>query len=425
VIAFGTDFGAGELDVPAGLSNVFQIAAGDRWNLVLKNDGTMLAWGDNTFNQTNLAANLGDVKQVAAGIGHGLALAYNPVLNYPVNVPQDLLLIYNTNSADSVFVKDYYLAHRPMVSGANVVGISGAALETSTRIDFTNNIRTPIFNWLAANPTKRPQYWILFLGVPARINAVTNTGVYPPAVDPSIDNSVGYELRTNVLGRKPYVTHINMGASSTNDCIAYITKLEYFGTNYSPGKLLISASSGGYGNTNYYFDDTTFGGSTGPGGLAKDAVIQAGASPASVIYSNYVDTGTLNGHVTMGTNLTGYFSWGWHSTLGAEYANNGTVQWNGNSGWWIIETVESFNGQRFSGQGNFIRWFSETGFGSTNYTNTPVGAVTHVDEPNFAGINKPAVYFGLWQRDRMFATCAWISEGTPRLQVVGDPFVKK
>lgn len=41
-----------------------------------------------------------------------------------VDVTKDLLLIYNTNSPDSVNVLNYYLQHRPMVSGANVLGIA-------------------------------------------------------------------------------------------------------------------------------------------------------------------------------------------------------------------------------------------------------------------------------------------------------------
>jgi hypothetical protein len=47
------------------------------------------------------------------------------------------------------------------------------------------------------------------------------------------------------------------GTGGTNDCIGYINKLATFGAAFSPGKLVISALSGGYGNTNYYFDDTT------------------------------------------------------------------------------------------------------------------------------------------------------------------------
>src|SRR5262249_2610061 len=125
-----------------------------------------------------------------------------------------------------------------------------APQETVNRRDFTNTIRQPILNWLDANPTKRPQYWILFLDIPSRINETTNMCAYgvPPA-----DNSVSYELY-GMVQTDPFITHINM--DGTNDCRAYIDKLASIGSAYSPGQVVLSANAGGYGNTNYCFDDT-------------------------------------------------------------------------------------------------------------------------------------------------------------------------
>jgi len=426
VTAFGTDFAAGELDVPAGLSNVFQIAAGDRWNLVLKNDGTMLAWGDNTFNQTNLLVNLGDVKQVAAGIGHGLALAYNPVLNYTVNVPQDLLLIYNTNSADSVFVKDYYLAHRPMVGGAGVLGVGCPVGEFIGTNEFVNQIRLPLNGWLAANPTRRPEHIILFLDIPSRVtNAASSSG---------LNGSVSWNVREGINLRKPYVTHIHMGAASTNDCVGYINKLAFIGTNYSPGRVVLSASRGGYGNTNYIVDSVRHGSgfslnyptSGHVTSVATNGLLNSGVAPSAILYADGLETNGIPHnlpHVTNAVNVAGYICWGEHSLLGGDYANNGTIQWSGNSVWWIIQTIESFNGQRNTYQGNFIDWYSSNAFGGSNYSNTPVGAVSHVEEPTLQGVNAAAKYFGLWANGRYFGGCAWQSYNTSGFQAVGDPLV--
>jgi hypothetical protein len=101
------------------------------------------------------------------------------------------------------------------------------------------------------------------------------------------------------------------------------------------------------------------------------------------------------------------------------------VSWQGDSGWWIIETIESYNGQPWGGgMSNFYLWFSSGAFGGTNYSNTPVGAVTHVDEPN-GGWNDPYVYFGLWQAGKNFGMCAWNSQRTAYFQAVGDPLVSK
>ena len=121
-------------------------------------------------------------------------------------------------------------------------------------------------------------------------------------------------------------------------------------------------------------------------------------------------------------------SWGCHSSLGNDYPRNGTNVWGGASAWWIIETLESFNGWRDTGQGNFTQWFSDEGFGGntyTNYENTPVGAVSHTDEPLLPGIQDASLYFGLWASGKNFAICAWNSRNTPYFQAVGDPFTRR
>jgi hypothetical protein len=213
----------------------------------------------------------------------------------------------------------------------------------------------------------------------------------------------------------------------TNDCIRYIDKLASVGSNNSPGRLIISASAGVYGNTNYLFDDTEGGyGGEGVGLAGEQGVIQAGASTNSITYTNVnPDCGSLACHITTGTNITGYFCWGGHSTLGPNYALTGALHWSGNSSWYLIRTVESFNGRWVEpDMGNFMKWYSENAFGGTNYLNTPVGAVSYTDEPTVNG-TADSVYFGLWQSGKTFAICAWISSGSPHLQAVGDPFVTK
>ena len=59
------------------------------------------------------------VKLIAAGEGHTVAALVSPLVQYPVDVTKDLLLIYNTNSLDSSNVWSYYMQHRPMVSNAS------------------------------------------------------------------------------------------------------------------------------------------------------------------------------------------------------------------------------------------------------------------------------------------------------------------
>jgi len=121
-------------------------------------------------------------------------------------------------------------------------------------------------------------------------------------------------------------------------------------------------------------------------------------------------------------------------TLGVHFnATNGAYAWwSGQSSWWIIQTMESFNGTRFTPcQGDVNSWFATNAFGGSNYSNTPVGGVSNVDEPALIGNNSPGLYLPLWASGHNLAQAAWISQQSaepfyqPELQVVGDPFVKR
>lgn len=238
--------------------------------------------------------------------------------------------------------------------------------------------------------------------------------------------------------------HINM--NGTNDCFRYIDKLASVWTNFSPVKLIISASSGGYMNTDYLLDDIRHGGA----GWAQysddysavgyqlwvsgvtNGLLASSVSQSSILFFDGIETisNTIPNNLThpsTATNLAGYMSWGGHSSLGANYSVNGTLPWGTNCGWWIIETIESFNGFRVHSYAlaGFLDWFSPNSFAGTNYNyyNPPVGAVSYPDEPG--GPSNGAIYFGEWARGKVFALCAWNSRLTPHLQAVGDPFVAR
>jgi hypothetical protein len=251
--------------------------------------------------------------------------------------------------------------------------------------------------------------------------------------------SISYHLHHSYPGWQPFVNNLNAGTLA--DCEAYVDKLANIGTNYSPGKLIISASAGGYGNTNYVLDGIRFGGPTpyedySINGFvvaaATNGLLAAGVPSSSILFSDWLEVVSNNvlqtlPHPTGMTNVAGYVTWGVHSSLGPAYATSGAVRWYGNSGWWIIETVESFNGQRAqnSEQGNFIKWFSPTAFGGSNYSNTPIGAVSHVEEPTVFGVSSSSPYFGLWAGAKNFAIAAWNSRNTAFFQAAGDPLTTK
>ncbi len=411
VVAWGSN-SAGQTNVPPGLSNVMAVAAGFAHSVALKNDGTVVCWGSSTGTQTNVPSALVQVKLIAAGGYHTLAGIFSSLIQYPVEISKDLLLIYNTNSADSIFVKDYYLAHRPFAQFANVLGIGCPTGEFMGTNEFTTQLEAGYRAWLSANPTKHPNYVVLFIGIPSRMTALYY-------------GSVSFALRERTFGIKPFTTSINMG--DTNACKAYINKLAFIGTNFSPGSALISASSGGYGNSSYYFDESGINtNGTRLLEIEKDLLVASGVQSSNCVYAY-----PTNALLTPASNVTAYASWGVYNYNDPDYSTNQTIAFIGNSGWYLIATRESFNGQvqQVVGQGNFIKWFSHHAFGGTNFMNTPAGALTHTEEPS-GGAIRSAAHFKPWSKGRSFGVSSWGTQPVndsfgPHFQAVGDPLITR
>ena len=89
VVAFGANW-SGQSDVPSGLSNVIAVAAGDSHSLALKADGTVVAWGANDKGQTNVPAGLNNVTAISAGGLHNLALKSDGTLPRRVRLRQSV-----------------------------------------------------------------------------------------------------------------------------------------------------------------------------------------------------------------------------------------------------------------------------------------------------------------------------------------------
>ncbi len=455
--------------------------------------GTAIAPGTNNgfpisyhwqFNGTNIASvttngydfNVNDSSQglfalVAQNAAGSASISWQVTVTNAINVTNDLLLIYNTNSQDSTTVLNYYLAHRPNVSGANVLGVgytnpvTPTYFETATPSNLTSQIFNPLLNWLTNNPAKRPQYVILFMDLPSRCSSYSSA--YPtngyPYPDPGIRPSVSIQINELVADWQPYVTHLNMGMTNTvnrtNDCIAYINKLASIGIPTYSSSPVLSASAGGYANTNFVLDGVRFAIASNPsenfpgaGGTVSNAIgalLAAGvASTAisfydSLIVSNYFNTNINNflathlyngvyvsvtnyntfRHATNAANVAGYVSWGVHGNIAGYQTYDGTITWQGNSGWWLINTIESWNGTQIPVQGTFDFWFLPTAFGGTNYSNTPIGAVTTVYEPGLGGKNDSSIYFSLWASAKNFGICAWTSKSSSEFQAIGDPLI--
>jgi alpha-tubulin suppressor-like RCC1 family protein len=64
VVTWGDNY-LGQTDLPAGLTDVRAIVAGEMHTLALKRDGTVVAWGNPGYGQSNLPNGLRDIMAIA------------------------------------------------------------------------------------------------------------------------------------------------------------------------------------------------------------------------------------------------------------------------------------------------------------------------------------------------------------------------
>jgi alpha-tubulin suppressor-like RCC1 family protein len=76
IAAWGIN-GYGQTDVPAGLTNISQLAAGSHHSLALRTNGSVVAWGFNSEGQCNVPASATNITAIAAGGSFSAALRAN------------------------------------------------------------------------------------------------------------------------------------------------------------------------------------------------------------------------------------------------------------------------------------------------------------------------------------------------------------
>ena len=78
VVAWG-DNSSGQVTVPAGLTSVIAVAAGNNFSMALKSDGTVVEWGAHGYeSEIAVPAGLSGVVAIAAGSHHSLAVVSSP-----------------------------------------------------------------------------------------------------------------------------------------------------------------------------------------------------------------------------------------------------------------------------------------------------------------------------------------------------------
>jgi|GEM_PF-1479392 len=387
----------------------------------------------------------------------------------------NLLVVYNTGWGESVEAKNYYLTNRPGIREANTLGVNfplpkecssivclANSLQLAPSTELKDRLIVPIIAWMKSHPEKNITYVLLMRGFPTR----PDTGP-PGKFTPSLQSLIREEASRS-LSREVWVTTLDMGSLEATK--AYVDKLKDMHSRMPRSALLLSAQSTDKAGTTYYISAVK----ANEGNLAADTL--RAASPQARIVFTASDQQSLR----IASDVTGYFGGGnyeyekekwkkikdnipgvsepffgnppdpgrevplncqpeWKVSLllpwiiphpnncvTGEYMLDGSITFTGKSGWYIIETGESFNGLWLtdSSQGNFIKWFSRKAFGSSNYEYTPVAAVTRISESSSTGGNVPEL-FPCWDSGQPFAYCAWKSSQASTLQAIGDPWVTR
>ena len=368
-----------------------------------------------------------------------------------------VLLVYNTNSSDSIAVKNYYLAHRPGMASVDVLAVTCATTEQIAFSNLNSDIKTPIINWLSANPGIPKYYIVLCRGIPTR---TTGAPIGTPSVswlvstnrtDASWSGGIGYDSAEYNAGTQYYnnsgfggiinipytpggyadtralVCTMDMGSLAATT--AYIDKLSAMCTSMASPNVVISATNAGLGGSHYYLDEAveTFG--SFPILSDDNRLLANGISSGRITFVPQ-SSGT---HISTGTDVTGYETWGTNGGMTTSalpsggYPNDGSIVFSGKSNWFLVKTIESYNGMQGGGpnsQGCFEKFFYSTAFGGTSYSNTPVGFAGHTDEPTISGVEAES-YLINWDLGLLACECAWGSRCTPYFAFWGDPLVKR
>lgn len=217
-------------------------------------------------------------------------------------------------------------------------------------------------------------------------------------------------------GTRALISHMDMGSLEATQ--AYILKIKRAYSKMRVPSSIVSGNDARISGSQFYFDER----SADP---QLKRTSQLGLYMKSFFHSFNVEVSSEP--LKQASHVSGFFTQGVHGQRPASYAVDGSIVFKGHSSWAVVASLESFNGKRKSsntGQSSFEDWFSKTAFGSKNYEFTPIGAVTHVDEPLIWGVQDPA-FFYLWDRGLTFVESAWLSRRTQYFMAVGDPLVTR
>ena len=326
----------------------------------------------------------------------------------------DVLLIINDNSDISVQIGNYFKQQRN-IPDANVVHLRTAATEAVDATEFTNNIRTPIENYLTSHNLQNSiNYIVTTKGLPLTVN---DEGVEQQLMlilgpySSSILQSGVLNNPSSPYGYQPYYSQ-NAKFSHTQYGIYLVTRLD--GYNWDDIKEIIDRAANPVApNQGTYEFDIAPGRDDGYGYQTYNDFMRNAADLLMNKGYNVVfdQSGTYLNNIH---NVLGYYSWGSNDGAGSNNSIPGNTYVNGAIGDTYVSTGgRSFNYPPSYGQSLIADWIAE---GIT-------GIAGYVSEPYCQAVAHPDILYGRYTRgynlaDSFEMATSWAAW---KQVVIGDP----
>ena len=310
---------------------------------------------------------------VAIFVGFGFSVSHARAGYFDYS---DVLLIVNDNSATSTTIGNYYANARGIAS-TSVIHLSTVTSEGVTRTEFTNNIRTPIENFITSRGiATTTNYLVTTKGVPLMLN---DTG-------DSVESELGL-----ILG--PYSTHI--GTSETLSNPYYNATVRFSRAAY--GVYMVTRLDGyTIAGVESMIDRSANATTTNAGSFVLDVEPGYDGAPGYKPFNDYMRAATTSliargynvildqttTYLTYQSNVLGYISWGsndGHATTTNSIPHNTYV--NGALGDTGVSTsARSFKQGTTYGQSLIADWLDEGISAMKGYVSEPyVSALSHAD----------------------------------------------
>jgi hypothetical protein len=370
----------------------------------------------------------------------------------------NILILYDSSSADSIEVKDYLLANRPRFTGAHTLGCNLSGLlsgtdgfESISHADFATAIAAPLLAYITTNPDVF--IYACSYGFPTRISdysshiddgsihyRLTRIGAATTG-----DNEDAYDEETGIgqgditherfrvyekIDLEEYPrTRALVSSYSFETKAATLRYIDFIKDTYNlldtnNQGLLISGQAAGLKGSYYLIDNNhkdTYNGSSGDTAvLSKRNHLAAQHPEVNITYK--ADNTEL---ILSGESVSAFMTWGHHSSdtpnelTSGHYESNGAITFT-NSRWWWFRPIESFSGRRSTGR---LSCFESTGFGSVNYENCPIFFCAFVEEPGVGGAIALNSDFPYWESGTTILEAVWRARSSKNATFFGDPLL--